>query len=153
MRRPIVRSLYRKWPWATLAILALGVAASVSPWRISPPEEKIISEKKDRLLKQTDLGALRDACRWLIKSGQGKPHGRAFDVGRSDTPPVLRRLEPSQVTVGETFARVELGGPGLYYGFEVFIDRFNQVPFPTAEEVADGIWYYETNAPIERAPR
>jgi hypothetical protein len=142
-----------KWTWLALGGVTLAVLVGVSGWRLAPPEEKVYSERKDRLLKKTDLDALRDACRYLIKNSYGRPYGQVFDAKSNFTPPVLRRLEPTKVLVGETFVRVELGGPGLYYGFEVFVDWFNQAPYPLAEQVSDGIWYYETTSAIERQPR
>jgi hypothetical protein len=116
-----------------------------------PTNDARIEARKRALLQETDLSALRDACRAVILK-YGSPGVKHLPLDDERIPPIVRRLEPKGVVLVQNYLRVEMGGPGLYYGVEAFRDRLTQVPHPTARELTDGLWYYETTGVIDRYP-
>jgi hypothetical protein len=130
------------------AVLALG-APACSP---ASEAQRRIEARKDRLLKHTDLAALRDAGRVFIEK-HGRSGRRTIPLTDTGIPPIVARLEPTEILVGETFVRIELGGEGYHYGVEIFKSHFHSAAFPTSEQVSDGVWYYENVGKIERAPK
>jgi hypothetical protein len=134
--------------------VALGVFFGVSGGACRPASEadQRIRERKDRLLRQTDLAALRDACRLFINK-YGRSPRSVIPLDDTRIPPIVLRLSPTEILLGETFVRIELGGEGYHYGVEIFRSHFDSAAFPTSEQVADGVWYYENVGKIERAPK
>jgi hypothetical protein len=120
------------------------------------PAEKVqrVQERKDRILTGVDHVALRDACRAMITKyghSQGLMRMKADDPR---VPPIVHRLEPTEVLLTAHYLRVEMGDSQLHYGLEAFPDRQHQVPFPTSRELLEGLWYYDSVRPdmIERFP-
>jgi hypothetical protein len=136
---------------ATRTCLLLASVTMLASCTSSAPS-RTVEARKDALLESTDLTALRDACRAAIVK-YGSPGVKHLKLDDERIPPIVRRLEPTDVVLVQNYLRVELGGPGLYYGVEAFRDRLTQVPHPTARELLEGLWYYETTAAINRYPK
>jgi hypothetical protein len=133
-------------------LLAALLAGSAPSCRTASDADRQIRERKQRLLEKTDLDALRDACRLFIDK-YGQSPRRSIPLDDTRIPPIVLRLDPTEILLGETFVRVELGGEGYHYGVEVFKSHFHSAAFPTSEQVVPGVWYYENVGRIERAPK
>jgi hypothetical protein len=134
-------------------VLVVVVAASLLFFR--QPSEKVqrVKARKDMILKEVDKLALRDACRATIEK-YGRPGLTRMKADDSRIPPIIQRLEPTEVLLTHHYLRIEMGDSQLNYGLESFRDRLHQVPFPTSEELLEGLWYYDSVRPdmIERFP-
>jgi hypothetical protein len=113
--------------------------------------ERTVAARKDRLLRDTNLTDLRDACRGVILK-YGSPGVKHLGINDERVPPIVRRLEPTDVALTLNYLRVELGDDRLHYGVESFRSRQTQVPFPFGKELMEGLWYYETAFKLDRYP-
>jgi hypothetical protein len=139
-----------KWVLIAAAVLAAGAGGY---WFLTQPPDNIalVKTRQDRLLKETNLDELREACRaFIVKHGGNPPVRLAPNDPR--LPPVVTRLDPKEVWMGTKFLRIDLGGESLHYGVEIFRDHMSTAPFPFANEVAPGVWYFETSERIDRYP-
>jgi hypothetical protein len=140
--------------WIALGVLLVLVAGAA--WRyLRVPSEKAqrVQDRKDMILKEVDQIALRDACRATIVK-YGRPGLARMKADDPRVPPIVRRLEPTEVLLTQHYLRIEMGDAQLNYGLESFRDRMHQVPFPTSRELQEGLWYYDSVRPdmIERFP-
>jgi hypothetical protein len=134
-----------------LLLLVLGGAASYL--RVPTEKAQRIQARKDLILKEVDQVALRDACRATIVKF-GSPGLKRMKPDDPRIPPIVRRLEPTEVLLTEHYLRIEMGDKQLNYGLESFRDRMHQVPFPTSRELLEGLWYYDSVRPdmVDRFP-
>jgi hypothetical protein len=126
-----------------VVVAALAAAALRSGLlRTRPAQEASIQRKQDRIFKEIDQTALRDACRTMIvKFGDG--YLKRLELKDPRIPPIVLRLEPTEVFLVQNYLRIELGDAHFHYGLEAFRDRLTQAPFPISRELMDGLWYYE----------
>jgi hypothetical protein len=129
---------------AALALAAVLAVAAVRGGflQVRPAQIAAAQKKQDRLFKEIDQTALRDACRTMIVKF-GDPHLKHLELDDPRIPPIVRRLEPTEVVLVQNYLRIELGDAQFHYGLEAFRDRMSQAPFPIARELLDGLWYYE----------
>jgi hypothetical protein len=140
--------------WVAVGALAVAVAGGAIVYLRVPTEKaQRVQARKDLILKGVDLTALRDACRATIVK-YGSPGLKRMKPDDPRVPPIVRRLEPTEVLLTEHYLRVEMGDAELNYGLESFRDRMHQVPFPTSRELLEGLWYYDSVRPdmVDRFP-
>ena len=128
--------------WVGLAVVALIVSGFLLASRSQDDLRQTIHLRQERVLKQADLPALRDACRAMIVKF-GDPNVKHIAPTDERVPPIVRRLEPTDVILVENYLRIELGDERYYYGLEAFRNRDTQVPFPISRELLEGLWFYD----------
>jgi hypothetical protein len=136
------------------AIVAVLIAAGAL-FFFHRPSEKVqrVQARKDMILHQVDQVALRDACRATIEK-YGQPGLTRMKANDPRIPPIIQRLEPSEILLTHHYLRIEMGDSQMNYGLESFRDRMHQVPFPVSRELLEGLWYYDSvrSDMIERFP-
>jgi hypothetical protein len=135
------------------ALVVAGVGTTVFFVRTPTEKARRIQARKDLILTGIDQVALRDACRITIVK-YGEPHLKRMKPDDPRVPPIVRRLEPTEVILTHHYLRIEMGDDVLHYGLESFRDRLHQVPFPVSRELLEGLWYYDSvrNDMIDRFP-
>jgi hypothetical protein len=141
-------------PWLVPSlVLVLVVVATALYFRRPSDKVERVQARKDMILHQVDQVALRDACRATIEK-YGRPGLTRMKSNDPRLPPIIQRLEPSEVLLTHHYLRVEMGDSQMNYGLESFRDRMHQVPFPVSRELLEGLWYYDSVRAdmIERFP-
>jgi len=128
--------------WIGVGVLAVGVVILLLAPKTENTLQQTIHAREDRVLKETDLNQLRDACRSMIVK-YGDPNVKHIAPTDDRVPPIVRRLEPTDVILVENYLRIELGDERYYYGLEAFRDQASLVPFPVSRELVEGLWFYD----------
>ena len=139
----------RQW---RLLLIIVGVLAAITVAIVGLPVAFVLllgchnKTRIDKLLNDVDHSSVVVAVHRMLEderfAGQERIYLRGSDP---NLPTEIRSLEPTDVSVGARYVRIEFGGGFHHFGFLIFPPDEEPEPWRISEytKMSDGIWFYE----------